>query len=345
MIGKGPAGPTIRRAVEEAFDLCAEMGGGKLRPQHVKGIGHVQAASGRVVGHDLHRAMWRIAHLAHHGAIVICVQQRADPFQPGDVFRARLGIDVVLHVIGVDRGFVLDPGQRTVRAELCVVEIVVHGIQPEAIDPPVQPEAHHLQQPVLHIGVVKVQIRLAGQEVVQIILPPPRVPFPGRAAEDRHPVVRRAAIGQGIGPDIPVGLGVGAACPAFGKERVAVGRVAENLVDDHFQPQVMGTGDHGIEIVQRPEQRINSGVVGHVIPHVRHGRGEDRRQPDRICTKVRNMGQALRDARKVADAVARGILKGPWVNLIRHRAAPPVSHAFPLLRCILGRAESKSAIA
>src|SRR3546814_2342380 len=43
-------------------------------------------------------------------------------------------------------------------------------------------------------------------EIVQIILPPPRVPAPGRAAEHRRPVVGRAAIRLGVGPHIPIGV-------------------------------------------------------------------------------------------------------------------------------------------
>src|SRR3546814_13252591 len=49
-------------------------------------------------------------------------------------------------------------------------------------------------------------MRLCAQEIVQIILPPPRVPAPGRAAEHRRSVVGRAAIRLGVGPHIPIGV-------------------------------------------------------------------------------------------------------------------------------------------
>jgi hypothetical protein len=102
-------------------------------------------------------------------------------------------------------------GAARVVAQLLVVEVEVDRVEAEPVDPAIQPEARDGQQFVLHLGVVQVQVGLLLEEVVQVILHPVARPFPGRAAEDRQPVVGRAAIGLGVGPDIPVGLGVVAA--------------------------------------------------------------------------------------------------------------------------------------
>jgi hypothetical protein len=120
---------------------------------------------------------------------------------------------VILVVVGVHRrrdgGVAQLLGERRVVAQFLVVEIEIDGVEPEAVDPPVQPEAHHVEQGFLNFRIVEVQIRLRGEEIVQVILLAVAVPLPGGAAEDRQPVVGRRAIGLGVGPDIPVGLGVG----------------------------------------------------------------------------------------------------------------------------------------
>src|SRR3712207_7650857 len=45
---------------------------------------------------------------------------------------------------------------------------------------------------------------LFRSEVVQVVLEAPGVPFPGRAAKDRLPIVGWRAIRSGVGPDEPV---------------------------------------------------------------------------------------------------------------------------------------------
>ena len=219
---------------------------------------------------------------------------------------------------------------------MLVVKIVVHRVQPEPVDPAIQPESHRLQQPVLHVGIVKVEIRLAGQEVVQVVLPAPRIPFPGRSAEHRDPVVRGCPVGTGIGPDIPVGLRVGPVGAAFCKERVGRGRMADHLVDDDLQPKIMRLCQHRVEIRQGAEQGVNIGVIGHVIAHVGHGRGEDRRKPDRIAAQLRDMLKTPCQAGKIADAVAIAVLKRARIDLIGHRPAPPLFHTAPAALCPFG---------
>ena len=79
MVGKAPAGPTIRRTIEEAFDLAAEMFSREFRPQHFEAIGHVQAVIAfGIFRHDLDGSV-AVTNFAHHGAVVIFVQQGPHP--------------------------------------------------------------------------------------------------------------------------------------------------------------------------------------------------------------------------------------------------------------------------
>ncbi|MDQ1131880.1 hypothetical protein QE386_000475 [Pseudoxanthomonas winnipegensis] len=102
--------------------------------------------------------------------------------------------------------------------------------------------------------------------------------------------------------------------------------VAEHLVDHHLQAQRMRLGQQGVEVGQRAEQRIDIAVVGDVIAEVGHGRLEERRDPDRVHAQAGDVVQALDDAGQVAHAIAIGVLEAARIDLIDHRAAPPVVH-------------------
>ena len=209
------------------------------------------------------------------------------------------------------------------------MEVEVHGVEPEAVDAAFEPEPHRRQQPVLHVGVVEVEVGLLGEEVVQVVLIAPGVPGPGAAAEQREPVVRRRAVKLRVGPDVPVGLRVGPARAALAEERVPVGGVRQHLVDDHLQPERVRARHHGVEVGERAEDRVDVCVVGDVVAHVGHRRGEDRRQPDRVDPEIRHVGQALRDAGEVADPVAVRVLERARIDLVCHRPSPPVVHDRP----------------
>ena len=159
---------------------------------------------------------------------------------------------------------------------------------------------------------------------MHVILLAHAVPFPGRPAENRQPVVRRRAVRLRIGPDIPVGFRVAAARPALDKPGMPVGRVRDHLIDDDLEPETMGLRHHLVEIVQRPELRIDIAIIRDVIAHVRLRRLEEGRQPDRVDTEKGDMAKPLRDAFQVADAAGRRILKRARIDLIDRGAAPPV---------------------
>ena len=194
-------------------------------------------------------------------------------------------------------------------AQQRVLEEIVHRIKAEAVHAAVEPEPQHAFHIGHDIGVAEVQLGLLDEERVHVILLAPGIPMPGWPAEHRQPVVGRGAIGARVHPEEPVGFGIGEALTAFLKERVLVRAMVQNLVDDDFQPQGMGAGDQRVEIGKGAERRIDPHVVGHVIAHVLHRRGEDRRQPDAIAPQRRDVIEAAGDARQIADAVAVGVLK------------------------------------
>ena len=268
-----------------------------------------------------------IADFADSDSARIFIKKRPYPFEKDKIFRLGLVVDMLLETIRVGIRHVMRRralGRRIV-AQLGVVEIVVAGIEPKSVHPAIEPEAHRLDQGIANFGRMEIDVRLRCQEAVHIILHPHPVPFPGWAPEDRQPVVGRGAVGLGIGPHIPVGFGIIAACAALLEPFMLVGSVAEHLIDDDPEAQLMRTGEHRVEIGESPEHRIDIAIVGHVIAHVRHRRLEEGRHPDRIDAERGDVVEPRGYALEIADPVSVAILERARVNLVDDRAAPPIT--------------------
>ena len=158
---------------------------------------------------------------------------------------------------------------------------------------------------------------------MQVILAAPRVPGPCRAAENRLPVRRRGAIGLGIGPDVPVGLGIIAARPALLEPCMLVRCMRIDLVDQDLEAKFVRAGYQSVEIGQIAEYGIDVTIVRHVITEILHRRLEEGRNPDRIHAELGDMRQALRDAGQIADPVAVRIHEAARIDLVDRRALPP----------------------
>jgi hypothetical protein len=124
---------------------------------------------------------------------------------------------------------------------------------------------------------MKIEVRLLLQKIVEVVLPPPWLPLPGDTAEHGEPVVWRGSIWFRVGPDIPVRLGAVATDSAFVKPRVLVGGMGVHLIDDHLQFEIMSACEQAVEVLHGAEHRIDAAVVGDVITEVLHRRREKRR--------------------------------------------------------------------
>ena len=328
VIGKRKADPAVGGLFLRQAKRVAEMAGRVFAAEVIEGVAHVQLVIARsVLGHDFELVLG-IADFANGSGAGILVEQRAHALEEGDIFRLALVVEVFLKVVGINRGrggcvVFLGADGRVVFKPLGV-EIEVDRIEPEAIDAAFEPETHFAQQGILDGGVVEIEIGLGDKEVVQVILHAPAVPMPAGTAKDREPVVGRAAIGLGVGPDVPIGLFIGARKAAFGEPGVAVGRVRDHLIDDDFQAQRMGLFQQPVEIFERAESRIDVAIIGDVVAEVLHGRGKDRGEPDGIDPQIGDIFEPRCDAHQIAYAIGVVILKRARVNLVDHRAAPPV---------------------
>ena len=301
------------------------MGGAEAVAQEHEGVGGVQPV--RAVGVLDQVGEHAVAgDLAHHHPVGVLVGAPAQPLQDVQGLRARAVVERPLQPIGLDR---VGVGPRRVVPQQRVMGVEVDHVQAEAVGAAVEPEPGDVEHGLLDLGVEQVEVRLLLQEVVQIVLAPPRLPAPGRAAEHRQPVVGRRAVGLGRGPDVPVGLGVVPARPAFREPGALVGAVGIDLVDDDLEAQPVGGLDHAVIVGERAEHRVDAAVVRDVVAAVLHRRGEEGRDPDAVDAQAGDVVQLLGDAGQVADAVAIGVAKAARVDLIEDGAAPPLGHGVP----------------
>ncbi|EGE59994.1 hypothetical protein RHECNPAF_1760086 [Rhizobium etli CNPAF512] len=329
VIGEGPAGPAIGgRGFEILHHLLDALRRQRIGRQELEGVAHVHlVVAGGVFADDFEAAL-AVTYLADGGDCREFLKNGAEALQEGEILRPVLVVDMFLEIIGIDRrrrrGVAALRRKGGIVAQQRVVEIEIDGVEAEAIDASIEPEAHDIEQTVLHVRIMQVHVGLRGEEIVQVILHARRIPRPCRAAEDRQPVVRRRAVRLGVGPDIPVGLGVGFAGAALHEPGVLIGAVRDDQIDHHADAEAMSLRDHCVEVHQRAEDRIDILIIGNVVTEIAHRRGEEGRDPDRIDAEACHMRQAGSDALEVADAVAVGILIGARIDLIDHRAAPPV---------------------
>ena len=99
--------------------------------------------------------------------------------------------------------------------------------------------------------------------------------------------------------------------------------VIGNPIDDDAQPQRMGFGQHRIERRHVTEDRVDIAVVADVIAEIGHRRSVERRDPERIDTKPRELSEMRTYALKVADPIAIRVSEGPGIDLVEDGLSPP----------------------
>ena len=152
----------------------------------------------------------------------------------------------------------------------------MRDVDAEAVDAALEPEAHDLVERLAHLVVPPVEIRLLGQEVVQVVLTALLVERPRRAPEDRLPVVRRRPVGLRVAPYVPVAL------RGIAEPWMPVARVVGDEVEQHAQVPTPRLDDQIFEVPHRPELGMHAVVVGDVVAPVAIRRREGRIQPHRV---------------------------------------------------------------
>ena len=170
-------------------------------------------------------------------------------------------------------GLVVDPEvDRRVVAQLLVLDDHVADVDAEAGGAAVEPEAQDPVELLDEVRVPPVEVRLLGDEVVQVPLAGHLVEAPGRPAEGALPVVREGAVGVAgwvpVGPDVPVAVGGVAGGAGVEEPRVLVAGVVRHQVHEHADVPLGRGRDQLVEVGQRAERRVDVAVVGDVVAPV-----------------------------------------------------------------------------
>jgi hypothetical protein len=151
--------------------------------------------------------------------------------------------------------------QGRVVAEKSVLDHDLGHVDAEAGHAACEPEAQGLVEGRPHLVVPPVEVRLLRQELAQVELAARLVPRPRRTAEEREPVVRRPAVGPGLGPDVPVTPGRASAAPRLQEPGVSVARVVGHEVEEDPDPAIVRRDHERVEVGEGAEIRVHVAVV------------------------------------------------------------------------------------
>ena len=203
----------------------------------------------------------------------------------------------------------------------------MRDVDPEPVHPPVQPEPEDLGEGLVHGRVPPVQVGLAGQEVVQVVLAGWLVPGPGAAAGGVQPVVGRPAAGARVGPHVEVPVRRVAAARRIHEPGMSRAGVVGYQVKQDPQAAPLRFGDKPDHVVERAEVRMDAEVIADVVAPVVVRRRHRRGQPDAVDPQPGQVIEPGDHAAEVAESVAVGVQPRPDVQLVEHRAVPPAALA------------------
>src|ERR1700722_15947190 len=92
------------------------------------------------------------------------------------------------------------------------------------------------------------------------------IPFPSRATEVAHPIVRF------VSPQIPVSLGTLPRGTGIGKPWVLTRGMVRHEIENHPQAPPVCFFQEAIEVGHRPEDWIDAAIIGNVVAEVSHWR-------------------------------------------------------------------------
>ncbi|MGX1476134.1 UNVERIFIED_CONTAM: hypothetical protein RKD50_004942 [Streptomyces canus] len=199
-------------------------------------------------------------------------------------------------------------------------------VHAEAVDPAVGPEAQGGAEVLADLVVRPVEVGLLGGEQMQVPLPV-RHPPPGAAAEDGLPVGGRefAVRATPVTEHVPLARRrSGAGGEGLLEPDVLVGGVVGDEVDDHLQPEPVRFADHRVEVVERPEARVDVPVVGDVVAAVGELGGVEGAQPQGVGAEGDQVREALGDAPDVPEAITVGVGETAGIDLVDDGLPPPV---------------------
>ena len=277
----------------------------------------------RVLAPDRHEQARHDRELECHVALVAVSEVVDDIRRP----LVRLGEQHPVRVVRVDLGpDALEEGVslgQVLAVRPVALEEVRHGIEAEAVDPELEPEAEDVEHRLLHLGVVVVEVGLVGEEAVPVVLPGDRVPRPvGHLGVDEDDPHVRVAVVR-IRPDVPVALRRGRVRARLLEPGVVARGVVHDEVGDHADAAPVRRVDERVEVLDGAVVGMDRVEVGDVVAAVAERRRVHRQQPDAIDAEPLEVVELVGQAAEVALAVVVSVREAADVDLVEDRALEP----------------------
>ncbi|MNG94704.1 hypothetical protein D3C79_537200 [compost metagenome] len=219
-----------------------------------------------------------------------------------------LGQQHAVGVVGVDFGadrleYVVGFGEVLVVGAIALDQ-VGDGVQAQAIDTQVEPEAHHPDHRLEHLRVVEVEVGLVRVEAVPEVLAGDRVPGPvgllGVEEDDARAVVLLVVIRPHVEvPCLAAALGMAGAL----EPGMLVAGVVDDQLGDYPQAAFVRLGDEAAGIGQVAVVGVHGLVFGDVVAVVAAWRGIERQQPQGVDAQLGDVVELADQAGEIADAV------------------------------------------
>ena len=281
------------------------------------------------------RSVWQVGLADQHTIAGIAIDQLAHALHHA------VHLGQIIDIVRFDRGIAIGVGAAGLCfvAQLRILEQRRDGVQPEPRYAAIEPETQHPEHRLLDRRIAPVEIGLLLVEAMVIELLARRHPGPGRAAEDRYPIVRRhTAIvlifllkrrdarrvgGQAVVPDVPIRFRVRPRTRRLLEPLVLVRSVVEHHVEDQLDAALLRLGLQPIEIGHRAVLRIDRLVIGDIVTKIDLRRGEHRGQPDGSDAEFLQIIEVRSDSVQIADAVSIRIGETARIDLVDYRMLPP----------------------
>ena len=269
-------------------------------------------------------------HARHHGEVEGHVALVALAEVLDDVLGPLVGLGQQ-HAVGVllvdGRAHLLEELVR-LREVLAVgavaLEEVGHGVQAEAVEAEVQPEAQDVEHRLADLGVVVVEVGLVGEEAVPVVGARDVVPRPVRRLGVGEDDPRVLVLVRRVGPHVPVALArAGRRLAGALEPLVLAGGVVHHEVGDDAQPALVGGVDERPDVVDRPVVGVDLVVVGDVVAAVAQRAGEHRQQPDDVDAQPLQVVELLGQPAEVAGAVGVAVEEPAQVDLVEDGLLEP----------------------
>ena len=203
------------------------------------------------------------------------------------------------------------------------LEEIRHGIEPEAVEAEIEPEAQDVEHRLLDLRVVVVQVGLMREEPVPVVLTGDGVPRPVRdlGVDEDDPCVRIARVG--VRPHVPVALRRGRVGASFLEPGMVARGVVHHEVGDHADPAPVGGVEQARDVRDRPVVGMDGEEVGDVVSAVLERGGVHRQEPDAVDAEPLQVVELLRHPAQVAVPVVVRVGEAADVDLVEDGPLEP----------------------